>query len=81
MRAFLDDLSLIQHQDPVHLCDRRKTVGDCYDGFALHHPVERFLDRGFDFGIQRRCRFVQKQDRRILQDDARQSHALALAAG
>ena len=42
--------------------------------------VEARLDRGLDLGIERGGRLVQHQDRRVLQDHARDGDALALAA-
>ncbi len=49
-------------------------------GPALHQPVERILHRPLAFGIERRSRFVEQQDRRVLQDRPCDGEALALAA-
>ena len=43
--------------------------------------LEALLDRGLDFAVERRGRLVEHQDRCVLEDDARDRDALALAAG
>ena len=79
MRAVLDDAACIHHHDPVHGGDRGQAVRDGDDGLALHHLRQRVLDRGLDLAVQRRCRLVQHQHRRILQERAGQGNALALS--
>src|SRR5690606_27843162 len=81
MTAIFNDAPLVHHDQPVHFGDGRQAMGDGDDRFALHQLVEVFLDRGFDFGVQRRGSFVENQDRRILEHDAGDGDALALAAG
>ncbi len=56
-------------------------MGDGDDGLAGHQAVERILDRRLDLRIERRGRLVEHQDGRVLQEDARDGDALALAAG
>ena len=56
-------------------------MGDRNHGLALHQYVQAVLDGGFDFRIQRRGRFVQHQQRRVLQKHPGNGNALALAAG
>ena len=46
-----------------------------------HQLLQAFLDRRLDLRIERRGRLVEHQDRRVLQDDAGDGDALALAAG
>ena len=53
MRALLDDLALIQHDQAVHLRDGRKPVRDSDDRPPLHQIAELLLDRRLDFGIER----------------------------
>ena len=43
--------------------------------------VEALLDRRLDLGVERRGRLVEHQDRRVLEQHARDRDALALAAG
>ena len=80
MAALFDDAALVQHHDPVHRGDGRQPVGDGDHGLALHHAVQRVLDRRLDLAVQRGGRLVQHQDRRVLQDHPRQRHPLPLAA-
>src|SRR6266849_4573229 len=46
-----------------------------------HQILQRRLDKRLRFTIQRRGRFVQNQDGRVLQDRARDRDALALSTG
>ena len=50
-------------------------------GLAGDQGAEALLDRSLDFRVERRGRLVEHQDRRILQDHARDRDALALSAG
>jgi len=50
-------------------------------GLALHQGAEARLDRGLDFAVERRGRLVEDENRRVLEDDAGDGDALALAAG
>ena len=81
MRARLDDAALVEHDQPVHLGQRRQAVGDRDHCLAFHQREQVFLDRRLHFRIERRCRLVEHQDRRVLQEDAGDRDALALAAG
>ena len=52
------------------------------DGRApLHQRRQRLLDQPLGLGVERTGRLVEQQDRRVLQDGARNRDALALAAG
>ena len=81
MRALLDDAARVEHNEAVHRGDGGEAVRDGDHGLAFHQFKEVFLDRGFDFGVKRGGRLVEDQDRRVLQEDARDGDALALAAG
>ena len=81
MRALFDDAALVEHHQPVHARDGGEPVRDGDHGLAFHQVAEARLDRGLDLGIERRGGLVQHQDRRVLQDHARDGDALALAAG
>ena len=80
MRALLDDLAAVEHQDPVEAAHRRQPVRDHDRGPALHQPLHRLLDQRLRFRIEARGRLVQDQYRRIGEERARQRHALPLAA-
>ncbi len=47
---------------------------------ALHHFIEAFLDRHFDFRVKRTGGFVEQQDRGVLEHHPGDGNALALAA-
>ena len=58
--------------------DRAMRDGD--HRLALHHLRERVLDRGLDpHCLERRCRLVQHQHRRVLQERTGQRDAAAAA--
>ncbi len=81
MAAALDDLAVIQHQDFVGIHHRGKPVRDDQRGAVPGDLAQRALDFAFGAGVQRGRRFVQQQDRRVLQDGAGDGDALLLAAG
>ena len=80
MRAQLGYAAFVEHDQPVHRGDGRKPVGNRDHRLALHQRVEALLDRGLDFQIERRGRLVKDEDRRVLQQHARDGDALALSA-
>src|SRR5262245_50282541 len=81
MRALFDDSSAVEHDQPVHLCNRRQTVGNGDDGAALHKSAKARLDRGFNLAVERRRRLIQHPHGCILQDPSSAPYTLALAAG
>ena len=81
MRAFFDDAPLIEHPQAIHGRNGREPVRNRNHRLALHEPVQTFLDGRLDFAIQRAGGLVQQQNRRVLEHDACNSDALALAAG
>src|SRR5437868_5669732 len=80
MRALLDDLAAVEHQDAIEAAHRRQPVRDHDRGPAPHQPLHRLLDQAFRFRIEARGRLVQDQHRRVRQKRPRQRHALPLAA-
>src|SRR6185436_15751102 len=58
-----------------------KAVSDRDHRLAFHELEQLLLDRELDLAVERRGSFVQYQDRRVLEDHARERDALALAAG
>ena len=50
------------------------------DRAVPHQPAERVLDQALGFGVERARRLVEDQDRRVLEQRARDRDALALAA-
>ena len=47
----------------------------------LHQPAQRLADRFLGFAVERGGGFVEQQERRVLEEGARNRDALALAAG
>src|SRR6185437_157218 len=80
MRATLDDLASIKHDDLVGADDRGKPVRDHQGGAITRNSLERILDFLFGMAVERRGRFVQKENRRSLQDRACYRHPLLLSA-
>src|SRR4051812_40725128 len=81
VRALLDDLARLEDDQPIHARDGGEPVGDGDHRLALHELEELFLDGELDFAVERRGRFVEHQDRRVLEDHAGERDALALSAG
>src|SRR5260221_8074258 len=81
VRAFLDDASRFEHDQPVHARDGRQAVRDRDHGLAFHQIEQLLLDRELDLAVERRGRLVEHQDRRVLEYYARERDALALPAG
>src|ERR1700733_8017147 len=81
MPAALDDPAAIDDADFVGLGHRRQPVGYDDRGAALAERAQRLLDRLLGLRIERRGRFVEQDDRRVLEEGAGDGDALALAAG
>ena len=80
VRPLLDDLPPHHDDDAVGAPDGRESVRDD-QGRAVHHePFDRLLDEAFRLGIERRGRFVEDEDGRVLQEGARDRESLALAS-
>ena len=78
-RTDLHDPPGLEHQDARRLADGGEPMGDDEGGAVLHDFVERHQHFGFGRGIERAGRLVENQDRRVLQQRARNRQALALA--
>ena len=81
VRALLDEFAVVEHEDFFRVADRGKAVRDDEGRAANHEAIERIEDHGFGFGINRGCRLVEDEDRRILEKRARDGDALPFAAG
>src|SRR5436189_3311693 len=77
----LDDLAAIEDDDLVRAADRRETMCDDERRAAAHQVVERLLHEPLGLRVECGRRLVEDQDRRILEQRARDREALALAAG
>ena len=75
-----DDAAVIEDQDTVGADHARQPVRQDQGGAPGREPVEGLLDHRLVFGIDRRQRLVEDQDRRIPQQGAGDRQPLALAA-
>ena len=80
MVALLDDPPRLQHDDAVGVGDGREPMGDDQRAAPSPDAGEARLDRPLGPGVEGARRLVQHQDRRVLQDGARDPHPLLLAA-
>src|SRR5262245_40957273 len=81
MRAALDDLAVLQHQDLIRAFDRRQPVRDDERRAAAAQRTEAVADHRFTLAIETRRRFVEYENSWISQNRAGDCDALALAAG
>ena len=70
----------LEHHDRVRVGHRRQAVRDDQRRLALRGALQLGLDRALVGRIERRGGLVEDQDRRVLQQRARDRHALLLAA-
>ena len=78
--SFFLYLPVVQDDDPVRILDGLEPVRNGYDGAAFDERVDGFLHFHFIFGVKGGSRFVQQDDRRVLQDGAGNGYALLLPA-
>src|SRR5688572_1683118 len=81
VRAAFHDAALLEHHEAVHAGDGREAVGDRDHRLAFHQLEQLLLDCELDLAVERGGGLVEHQDRRVLEDHARERNALALAAG
>src|SRR5262249_1968498 len=81
MIALLDDLALIEPDQPVHRRNGREPVGDRDHGLARHQVEKLLLDRRLGLAVERARRLVEDQYARILEQHAGNGDALPLASG
>ena len=79
--AGFDHRAVLDHQDAVGMHDGGQPVRDHQRGAALAQFGDRLLHVALGFGIERSGRLVEQDDRRILDQRARDLDALALPAG
>src|SRR5262249_23127623 len=81
MRAALDDLAILQHQDLIGAFDRRQPVRDDERRAAAAQRTQAVADHRFTLAVETRRRFVENENARISQDRTGDRDALPLAAG
>ena len=79
VRALLDDLAVLEHDDQVGVADRREAVRDDERGPAVQEAAERALDLALGADVDRARRLVEDQDPRVGEQRARERDELALA--
>ena len=79
-RAVLDDTALLQHINAIGIGNRREAVRNDKCGAVFTQAVERAFDLRFCFAIERARRFIQNEDRRILENGPGNRKPLAFAA-
>src|SRR5690606_15810226 len=79
--AEFSDPPVLEDDDQVGIANGREPVGDRNGGTVAGDPLERSLDRRFGLVVHRAGRFVEDQDRRVLEDGAGNGDALALTSG
>ena len=79
--AGFGDAAVLEHIDAVGMCDRVQAVRDGERRAAPAEMCHRLAHLQFGFRIERGGRLVEQDDRRVLDQRARDRDALALAAG
>jgi hypothetical protein len=80
VRADLHHPALVQHDDRIGVADRRQPVRDDERRAVARQPLERLAHRRLAERVEVRGRLVEHQHRGILEERARDGHALALAS-
>src|SRR5260370_585226 len=80
MRALLDDMAALEHDEAVHAGDGGEPVRDGDHGLARHERAQTRLNGGLDLAVEGRSGLVEHQDRRVFEDHASDSDSLALPA-
>src|SRR5665647_989628 len=70
-RAGLNNFTGVKDKDAGGFAHRRQPVRDDEGGPVLHHLVERLHDLGLGVGVERTGCLVEDEDRRVLQQRAR----------
>mmetsp|Transcript_5627 Transcript_5627/g.13653 ORF Transcript_5627/g.13653 Transcript_5627/m.13653 type:complete len:390 (-) Transcript_5627:1197-2366(-) len=81
VRPLLDDFAVFDDADEVRVLDRREPVRDHHDGAALHEAVECRLHHPFALRVQLGRGLVENEDRRVLENRARNRDPLPLPRG
>src|SRR6185437_5361833 len=79
VRAGLRQAAALEHDDAIGLFHGRQAMRDDERGAVAQQLRQRLLDVALGLGIESRRGLVQDQDRRILEQRARDGDALALS--
>jgi hypothetical protein len=77
----LNDAAVIKHEDLICGCDGAEPVRNRNGGPTPHRALERLLHVSLGDRVKRRGCLVKQENRRVLQEHARNSEALPLSAG
>ena len=80
VRAALDDLAVLEHQNLIGAPDRRQPVRDDERRAPLPQRPQAVLDQRLALAVEARRRLVEDQDARVRENRARDGDALPLAA-
>src|SRR6185312_5796281 len=80
VRALLDDVAGVEHDDAIALRRRGHAVRDEQERSLLGLALERVQDRRLGLRVDRAQRIVEQEDRRLPRERARERDALPLAA-
>lgn len=80
VRAVFNDLAVFEHDDPVEFRDRTEAMRDHDTCAVFHERIETGLDELFAFAIEGARRFIENQDRSVLEYRPGNSYALALSS-
>jgi hypothetical protein len=80
VRPGFHDAPVFHYDDAVGALHGGQAVCDDERGAPAHGRFQRALHQAFRFGVERAGGFVQQQQRRVLEQRARDGDALALAA-
>src|SRR6476646_6932970 len=78
--AAIYDHTVLNHDDLVQAFDQRKTMGHQKDRSTLAQTFECSTDCRLVASLKLGCRFVQNEERRVLEECACNRQALLLAA-
>ena len=79
-RAVLHQAAPLEHQDAVEVAHGGQAMRDRQHGAAAHQAAERLADELLGCAVERGGRLVEQQQRRVLEERARDGDALALSA-
>ena len=80
MRALLNNMPFVHHDNAVGIFNSGQAVGDDDAGASVHQVFQSLLHQMFAFVVECAGGFVQKQDGCVFQDGAGDGYALALSA-
>ncbi len=81
MRSDLDDGSVLDNRDKIGFASSGDAMGNDECGPAGREPRHRLLHNRLAVGVESSGRLIHQQDRRVAKERARDSDALAFAAG